>query len=279
MKTAISINWLKRAATVALFCAGVRGAQAAPPLTAIQDQLFRADGTAASGTLVITWKGFLASDRSNIPANSLRVPVSAGLIRLKLTPTTTAVTAASYTVQYLIDGMLTNTEVWSVPPSAAPLTISMVRETTTSSSGATAAADSTIQIADVLGLSDALTARPTKGAAYTTGQLLVPDANGDLSGLSGTPDQCVRGDGSLGACGMVVTFVDVETPGGTIDGINTAFTLAQAPAPAASLLLFRNGLLQRAGVDFSLSGAAVTFLAGSIPQPGDLLQANYRVTQ
>jgi hypothetical protein len=74
-------------------------------------------------------------------------------------------------------------------------------------------------------------------------------------------------------------FVDLETPNGAMNGTNAAFTLSMTPTPATSLLLFRNGLLQKMGVDYTLNGSSVSFLAGSVPQPGDLLQASYRVTQ
>ena len=76
--------------------------------------------------------------------------------------------------------------------------------------------------------------------------------------------------------GGQVTFVDSEIPGGTIGGTNAVFTLAFAPAPAASLVLWRNGLKQRAGVDFDLSGTTITFRTGLFPVTGDLLEASYR---
>ena len=73
-----------------LLWVGPGAAWATPALTTIQDQLFRADGTPVNGTLLISWKAFVAADSSNIPANTLRVPVSGGLLRVKLVPTTTA---------------------------------------------------------------------------------------------------------------------------------------------------------------------------------------------
>lgn len=259
----------------AVLWAGVGAAWATPPLTTIQDQLFRADGTPVNGTLLITWNAFVASDNSNIPANTLRAPVSAGLLRVKLVPTTTALTTASYTVLYMVDGKLTNTEVWSVPPSVSPLAVRMVR--TSQPPVTTPPSDTAIQISDVVGLSDALAERPARGAGYLLGRILVPDTNGDLSGLSGSRDQCVRGDGSVGPCGSNPIFVDLETPNGTMNGSNATFTLSMTPSPVASLLLFRNGLLQKAGVDFTLTGPSLSFQPGSVPQPGDLLQASYRV--
>jgi len=128
-------------------------------------------------------------------------------------------------------------------------------------------------------LSDALAERPAKGAGFMPGRILIPDSNGDLSGMNGAADQCVRGDGSLGPCGANLVFVDLETPNGAMNGTNAAFTLSMTPTPATSLLLFRNGLLQKIGVDYTLNGSSVSFLAGSVPQPGDLLQASYRVMQ
>ena len=72
-----------------------------------------------------------------------------------------------------------------------------------------------------------------------------------------------------------INFVDNETPGGTINSSNTAFTLAFAPSPAGSLELFYNGLVQKSGgVDFTLSGLNITF--ASAPVTGSTLLAWYR---
>lgn len=77
--------------------------------------------------------------------------------------------------------------------------------------------------------------------------------------------------------GQHYQIVDAETPSGVVDGTNAVFTLAHAPSPAASLQLFRNGLLMRATVDYALSGQTITFAAGSIPQMGDsLIAQQYR---
>lgn len=73
--------------------------------------------------------------------------------------------------------------------------------------------------------------------------------------------------------------VDNETPGGTIDGVNATFTLANAPNPSGSLILvqrFASGgsavLLQ--GTDYTLSSATITMT--SPPATGDALAAWYR---
>ena len=50
-----------------------------------------------------------------------------------------------------------------------------------------------------------------------------------------------------------------ETPGGVINGVNQVFTLAAAPSPAESLVLFLNGSRLQVGVDYTLSGTTITF--------------------
>lgn len=53
-------------------------------------------------------------------------------------------------------------------------------------------------------------------------------------------------------------FADNETPGGTIDGSNAAFTLAHTPK-TGSLRLFLNGQFLTLGVDYTLSTVTITF--------------------
>ena len=81
--------------------------------------------------------------------------------------------------------------------------------------------------------------------------------------------------------GPVATFVDDETPLGTIDGANLNFTLTAEPNPALSLKLFKNGDLLQQNIDYTLSGSTITFASQAItPQSGDSLMASYRtITQ
>jgi len=82
---------------------------------------------------------------------------------------------------------------------------------------------------------------------------------------------------NLSASGATANFVDGELPGGSLNGTNTSFTLANTPAPASSFMLYRNGLAQALGVDYNLSGTALTFTAASTPKSTDILQAFYRL--
>lgn len=72
------------------------------------------------------------------------------------------------------------------------------------------------------------------------------------------------------------TFVDQEVPAGNINGTNTIFTLASIPNPPSSLEFYWNGLAQKMGIDYTLSGSTITMINGNIPGPGDSLVATYR---
>jgi hypothetical protein len=80
-----------------------------------------------------------------------------------------------------------------------------------------------------------------------------------------------------GSGGTSASFVDNETPTGTINSVNATFAIAQAPVPTASLVLTRNGIVLFQSVDYTLSGTSITFLSGAIPVTGDALRASYRI--
>jgi hypothetical protein len=70
-------------------------------------------------------------------------------------------------------------------------------------------------------------------------------------------------------------FSDAEVPVGVIDGVNQTFMLLFSPATSASLLLFKNGVLQTGGgVDYNLTGNKIVY--ASAPSVGDAHIAWYR---
>ena len=98
-----------------------------------------------------------------------------------------------------------------------------------------------------------------------TGELTVKKDSGSIVSLE-----------QGGAGGSFGVFQDAETPSGVIDGVNVTFTLAATPNPAASLVLTKNGIVQKPSIDFTLSLATITFLIGAEPQVGDTLLSWYR---
>lgn len=68
-------------------------------------------------------------------------------------------------------------------------------------------------------------------------------------------------------------FVTRETPSGTVNGSNTAFTLANTPTSGTDQV-YLNGLLQEpGGQDYTLSGTTITFV--SAPVSGDRVRCSY----
>lgn len=99
----------------------------------------------------------------------------------------------------------------------------------------------------------------------------------DLS-ATGTPSSTtyLRGDNTwatVSSSGLSTSnFVFNEIPSGPVNGSNTAFTLANAPT-SGTVEIYRNGLLQVSGTDYTQSGTSVTYLYA--PLTGDNLKANY----
>jgi hypothetical protein len=264
-------------------------ALASPPLTTIQDVLYKADGRRFAGTLTISWTSFEAIDQSAITSQVATVTIANGNLRVQLVPTTTAVPAANYTVKYNSDGRIQFGETWAVPSSVTPLRIRDVRiaSTQTAALGAGAVAFSadtaaaTLQESDVAGLISDLGARPLKGPGYAGGRVAVVNPAGSLESVTGSPSDCVRVDGSSGPCGDaggLPSFVDGDSPSGIVDGSNTIFMLSAFPNPASSMAVYRNGVLQSSVRDYNVTGNAVQFVAAAAPQPGDTLLASYRLT-
>ena len=71
-----------------------------------------------------------------------------------------------------------------------------------------------------------------------------------------------------------------ELLGGTINGLNTLFTLANTPFASSEISIFVNGQLQTPQNlttyhDYSVTGSNVYFTTGSVPAQGSLLLAMY----
>lgn len=257
---------------------------AQPVKTTIQDTLYKANGAPFVGTAVITWHTFLAGDTTAIGMQSVTVAIVNGAVYVQLVPNTDATPINLYTVHYNSDGREQFTDTWAVPPSTTPLRISAVRvtagATTTPPPGGTPGGATPVLETDVIGLAADLSIRPTKGAGFTPDRAAIINDAGEIEGVVGNSDDCVHVDGTSAPCAVsssMTTFVDVEIPAGTIDGANTNFSLANAPSPAASLSLFRNGVFLTVGTDFTLTANVIQFLPGATPQLNDSLTAMYRM--
>jgi hypothetical protein len=267
---------------VASLCAAAWGQTT---LTTIQDTLFNADGTLYNGSLFIQWGTFDTTQPGTVVQQSLTVPVINGNLLVKLVPNANQAAPANiYTVLYQSGGRQQFTETWSVPASTVALKVSQIRTGTISGGGSNASGgggsaggQSSVTEANVTNLVSDLAQRPMKGPGFGVNAVAMVDGNGLLETVPGNIGDCVLVDGTSGPCGSgsSANFADAETPVGSVNGTNAVFTLANTPT-GTSLLVFRNGLYQKAGVDYNLSGSTITFVAGAIPGSGDVLAAHYR---
>jgi len=255
---------------------------ATPQLTTIQDVLYRADGSRFNGILTINWGSFQSSDNTNIVMQSVAIKVVNGILRVQLVPSPTT-PAAYYTVVYNSDGRVQFQETWSVPASSQPLKVSAVRVNSASgaiSSGGNITTGPILE-SQVTGLTADLAARPLEGPAFAPGRVAVINSLGSIDAVDGNPSDCLHVDGSSGVCGTGggtgASFVDGDSPSGIVDGSNKTFTLSQTPSPITSVAVYRNGILQKVGQDFTVNGSSLAFVAANTPQPGDTLLASYRV--
>jgi hypothetical protein len=252
--------------------------------------------------LTVSWKSFTAGDTTDVAMQRVTNRIVNGALYIQLIPSTNATPSYNYNVVYTSDGREQFNELWSVPPSTTPLRVANVRVTglltgssagssggTTgtgtgssggSAGGVTSGGTTSIPESQVVGLTNDLSVRPVEGTAYAPGRTAMINTSGQVDAVVGNASDCVHVDGSTGACfdaTLLATFVDAETPAGTINGSNNSFTLINAPQPVSSLTLYRNGVFQNLNSDFTLMGNIIQFQTASTPQLGDTLSASYRV--
>ncbi len=116
-----------------LFAAAVAIA-ANPATTSISDVVYRADGSPASGTLLISWPAFTTAGNDAVAAGTLNVLIGPqGAVSVSLVPNDGATPSGTlYKVIYSLDTGIT-TEYWSVG-STSPTTIAAVRANSPSGS-------------------------------------------------------------------------------------------------------------------------------------------------
>lgn len=104
--------------------------QNSPGTTNVQDTVYLADGTTATGSLIITWPAFVSSGGAAIAAGSTSTTLGAnGALSVALVPNAGASPAGVYyTVVYQLGPGEVKTEYWVVP-AASTANLSQVRTT------------------------------------------------------------------------------------------------------------------------------------------------------
>jgi hypothetical protein len=100
---------------------------ATPARTQVVDNIFRADGAAAKGTLLISWSAFVTANGDAVAAGQMSAPIGAdGKVNVWLVPNTGSTPQSSYRVTVKLDSGVTSEEYWTVP-AAATTTIAAIR--------------------------------------------------------------------------------------------------------------------------------------------------------
>ena len=96
--------------------------------TTVQGTVYRADGTPAAGTLLLSWPAFTTPQNQAVAAGNTSAPIgSDGFVSVKLTPNAAALpTGTYYTAVYHLNDGSVNQEYWVVP-AAGNTSIASVR--------------------------------------------------------------------------------------------------------------------------------------------------------
>lgn len=170
----------------ALFGAMANG-QTSPSTTTVQDVVYRADGTPAQGTLLISWPAFTTSDGIAIAAGTSSVTLGAGgTLSVELVPNLNATPSNTpYSVVYQLNDGTVKSETWLVP-ATSPTTLAVVRVALGTGNSVTQAVSPQYVSAALANKADLVSGLVPKN------QLAPGSADGTV---------CLRGNSTWGACG------------------------------------------------------------------------------
>ncbi|HEV2646873.1 MAG TPA: hypothetical protein VGU46_10965 [Acidobacteriaceae bacterium] len=99
--------------------------------TQVTDTVYHADGTTATGTLLISWPAFTTSSGQAIPSGTTSATIaSGGVLNVALAPNSGANPVGTYyTVVYHLDDGSVSRQYWVVPASASAVKISAIEST------------------------------------------------------------------------------------------------------------------------------------------------------
>lgn len=97
----------------------------------IREILYSADGkTRATGQIEISWQAFTAADGKETPAGKITRSITAGVLDIELQPNSNSTPPSYYQVRLQLDGLVSSTQLWIVPPSSTALSVADLRVVT-----------------------------------------------------------------------------------------------------------------------------------------------------
>ena len=98
--------------------------------TQVTDTVYRADGTAAAGSVIVSWGAFTTASGQAVPSGSTSATITGGALSLQLIPNAGSMPMGTYyTAVYHLDDGSVSREFWVVPVSQFPVLVSAIRST------------------------------------------------------------------------------------------------------------------------------------------------------
>lgn len=116
-----------------------------------------------------------------------------------------------------------------------------------------------------------------KLSSLTSAYILVGNGSNIATGVAMSGDVAIDNTGLTAVTSSIPrysSFVTREVPTGFINSSNRVYTLANTPTLGTECV-YLNGLLQTAGVDYTISTNTITFSVGDAPETGSILVVNY----
>ena len=215
-----------------------------PALTTVSGTVYRADGTAAAGTVLISWPTFQSAEGDAVAAGNLSVTIGPlGAFVAQLVPNVGATPAGTYYVVVLqLDDGTVRTEYWAVP-ATSPTTIAAVLTTPGTGLGNLAATQQYVEGAVANRALDATVVHLAGTEAISgTKQFTVPPS---LPAPAGANDAANKGYVDA-AVANVGAGAYVAIAGGTMTGPLTLPADPAAPNQAADRHYVDSGLSAKA---------------------------------
>ena len=246
---------------ILLGAGGGRSALSQITTTTIQDTVYSANGSAASGTLLVSWPAFSTAANGTVAAGSTTVTIGAdGLVSVNLTPNQGAIPAGTYytVVYHLSDGTVSK-EFWLVP-AVAQTTISAIRTQVTPAAVAMLTASKAYVDSSIAGLTSTyvavdggsmtgplvLSADPTAASQASTKHYVDAQisslegtigSGNDMNAIHSNTENSQSVEGALAAAALTAPLLNHVAYADQFLSVQAAVTAACAATPVEMVLI------------------------------------------
>jgi len=222
-----------------------------------------ANGQTIDGTTLVTGWRVLVKNQTTGSENGIYVVPASGAASRSTDADTSAEVTSGMSTWVRAGSAQSNTE-WTLS-TADPITLGTTSLTFVQTGASAGGTVSSVSVNTANGFAGSVS-NPTTAPAIS----ISTTVTGLLKGNGTAVSAASAGTDYIAPSNLVVR----ETPSGSVNGSNTAFTLANTPI-AGTEQVFLNGLLQEpgAGNDYTISGTAITYLTA--PVSGDRLRVTY----